>query len=172
MTREAASTMIFDFNDPDSDGNWRVINDTVMGGRSTSTVERADAVLVFEGRLSLENEGGFCSVRSNTQGWDLSEFEGLAVSIRTGDRSFVLTARDEPGSDTVGYQHPLPVTGDQWQTVHALFADFEATYHGRVLEDDPGLDIARVRSIGFIIADDREGPFRLEVAWIAAFNSG
>lgn len=170
MDREHDGKVLFDFSDEHGAGNWRVVNDTVMGGRSRSSVEVAEGVLVFTGELSLENQGGFCSVRSNAQGWDLSDFAGLAVSIRTGDRSFALTARDEPGVDGVGYHHPLPVTGDQWQTVHALFADFEATYHGRVLEDDPGLKTAHVRSVGFLIAGEQEGPFRLEVAWIRAFG--
>jgi monofunctional biosynthetic peptidoglycan transglycosylase len=161
---------LFDFRQAEADPDWRTINDTVMGGRSSSQVEIGDSGLVFSGKVSLENDGGFCSARSNTGGWDLSEYAGIAVSIRTGDRSFVLTARDEPGTDTVGYHHALPVTGDEWQTVHALFADFEATYHGRVLEDDPGLNTEQVRSVGFLIGEGQEGPFRLEVAWIAAYG--
>lgn len=172
MIPEPDATVLFDFSSERSARDWRTVNDTVMGGRSESAVEINEGVLVFSGELSLENEGGFCSVRSKTEGWDLSDHTGLAVRVRTGDRSFVLTSRDERGTDTIGYHHPLPATGDKWQTVHALFADFEATYHGRVLEDNPGLDTSRVRSIGFLIGEGQEGPFRLEVAWIAAFDAG
>jgi len=172
MSDERQEVILFDFAAGEHAGNWRIVNDTVMGGRSQSSVEIDDGVLVFSGELSLENQGGFCSVRSKSTGWDLSEYEGLSVTIRTGDRSFTLTARDEAGNDTVGHHHPLPVTGDEWQTVHALFADFEATYHGRVLDDNPGLDTAAVRSIGFLIGEEQEGPFRLEVARIVAFDHG
>ena len=171
MTSEGDTLTLFDFGEGADAQNWRTIDDTVMGGRSTSSVKIEDGVLVFSGELSLENQGGFCSGRSNTRGWDLSDFAGLVVSIRTGDRSFTLTARDRPGGDTVGYHHPLPVTGDEWQTVHSLFADFEATYHGELLEDDPGLNTDQVRSVGFLIADGHEGPFRLEVRTIAAFDA-
>ncbi|MFW5868408.1 MAG: CIA30 family protein [Armatimonadota bacterium] len=172
MSEEKQELILFDFEQAGEADTWRTVNDTVMGGRSESSVDVTDGVLMFSGELSLRNEGGFCSVRSKSSGWNLSDFEGLAVTIRTGERSFVLTARDEPGTDTVGHHHPLPVTGDEWQTVHALFADFEATYHGRVLEDNPGLDTRSVRSIGFLIAEEQEGPFRLEVARIVAFHHG
>lgn len=172
MSRDARETIIFDFAVGGDAADWRVINDTVMGGRSESSVDVEDGVLVFSGELSVANQGGFCSTRSGTFSRDLSDLEGLVVRIRTGDRSFSLTARDAVGTDTVGYHHPLPVTGDEWETVHALFADFEATYHGRVLEDASALNTERVRSVGFIIAGGQEGAFRLEVASIAAFRSG
>lgn len=170
MSERADGVILFDFEQDSGGGDWTTVDDTVMGGRSASTLEVADGALIFSGELSLENQGGFCSARSKTQGWDLSDFEGLAVTIRTGDRAFTLTARDETGRDAVGHHHPLPVTGDEWQTVHALFADFEASYHGRVLEDHPGLDTSRVRSVGFLISEQQEGDFKLEVAWIAAFD--
>ncbi|MFO8082522.1 MAG: CIA30 family protein [Armatimonadota bacterium] len=171
MSEERDARTLFDFQQSEDADDWQTVDDTVMGGRSHSAVKIADDVLVFDGELSLQNDGGFCSVRSKSPGWDLSDFDGLAVTIRTGERAFTLTARDEPGRDTVGHHHPLPVTGDQWQTVHALFADFEATYHGRVLEEHPGLDTSEVRSVGFLIADEQEGQFRLEIARIVAFDS-
>lgn len=49
--------------DDDELGYWRIVNDTVMGGRSQSRFYQQDGVGVFEGFLSLENYGGFASVR-------------------------------------------------------------------------------------------------------------
>jgi NADH dehydrogenase [ubiquinone] 1 alpha subcomplex assembly factor 1 len=40
------------------------------------------------------------------------------------------------------------------------------TFRGRVLSGEPPLDPAKVTSVGFLIADKQDGPFRLEVAWI------
>ncbi|MFP4248860.1 MAG: CIA30 family protein [Armatimonadota bacterium] len=171
MSRERDARTLFDFRQSGDADDWQTVDDTVMGGRSHSAVTIAEDTLVFSGELSLENDGGFCSVRSKLSGWDISDCDGLAVTIRTGDREFILTARDEPGRDTVGHHHPLPVTGDEWQTVHALFADFEAVYHGRVLDEHPGLDTSEVRSVGFLIAGQQEGHFRLEIARIVAFGS-
>ncbi len=51
---------------------WRAINDGVMGGISAGRMVGIDYGLSFEGELSLENNGGFASVR-RLVGQDLSE---------------------------------------------------------------------------------------------------
>ncbi len=162
-------TVLFDFTDPRSTRQWETIDDVVMGGRSSSSVRIEDGRLIFEGDLSLENDGGFCSTRSRTEGWDLSGFQGLVVTISGDGRKYSLTLQTERGRDAVIYQHPLPVSEGSWETVHAHFADFEPTYHGEVLEDAPAVEQSHVYSVGFIIADGREGPFRLRVERIAAY---
>ena len=42
---------------------WRSVNDGVMGGRSSGGMVQAEDALKFTGELSLENNGGFSSVR-------------------------------------------------------------------------------------------------------------
>ena len=43
---------------------WQVVNDSVMGGISTSeVVEKRAGAVSFRGELSLENNGGFTSAR-------------------------------------------------------------------------------------------------------------
>ena len=44
--------------------NWSIVNDDVMGGISTSYLSVSDEKkLIFNGNLSLENNGGFASSR-------------------------------------------------------------------------------------------------------------
>ena len=44
--------------------NWNIVNDDVMGGISTSYLSVSDEKnLIFNGNLSLENNGGFASSR-------------------------------------------------------------------------------------------------------------
>lgn len=162
--------LLFEFNEEDAAGQWVTVDDTVMGGVSSSKSVVKDGVLHFTGELSLENNGGFCSVRSNTDGWTLPDFDGLSVRIKTGERPLRLTVRTDRRFDGVMYRHDLPVTGDAWTTVRVRFADFKPTYHGRVLSGRPPIDPARLRSVGFIIADGREGPFELQVDWIKAWG--
>ena len=47
------------------DLSWVVVNDTVMGGVSSSSIEVADP-MTFSGTLSLEQNGGFVSMRART----------------------------------------------------------------------------------------------------------
>ena len=48
------------------------------------------------------------------------------------------------------------------------FKDFVQTFRGRILTGVPPLNPAKVTSVGFLISDRQEGPFKLEVAWIKA----
>ena len=64
--------MIFDFGIPGELDAWYVLNDTVMGGRSQSRiVAAAEGTVAFAGVVSLENYGGFASVRTTPQARDL-----------------------------------------------------------------------------------------------------
>ena len=73
--------------------SWMVINDTVMGGVSQSTVEaHPDEGVVFSGTLSLENNGGFTSVRQErTDDW--SEANGVDLRVQGDGRSYIATVR-------------------------------------------------------------------------------
>ncbi|HEY5775431.1 MAG TPA: CIA30 family protein, partial [Xanthomonadales bacterium] len=51
---------------------WRSINDGVMGGLSAGGMSQTVEGLKFAGRLSLENNGGFSSVRRSVS-QDLSK---------------------------------------------------------------------------------------------------
>jgi len=58
-----ASNVIFDFNKNSDIENWIIIDDVVMGGKSSGSFKlNSDGHGVFEGEISLENNGGFSSV--------------------------------------------------------------------------------------------------------------
>ncbi|MEM1436721.1 MAG: CIA30 family protein, partial [Pseudomonadota bacterium] len=56
---------------------------------------------------------------------------------------------------------------NQWQEIELRLSDFQASFRGRRLEL-PAIAPASISSIGFLIADRRDGPFVLEVDWIEA----
>ena len=56
--------LLFDFSSTDDWSGWEVENDVVMGGNSSSKLERSiEGNAVFKGNVSLENNGGFASVQ-------------------------------------------------------------------------------------------------------------
>ncbi len=64
--------------------HWEPVNDTVMGGRShASAVFNASERLIMHGHLSLENNGGFASVRTR-HNLNLAGFDGFRLHL-TGD---------------------------------------------------------------------------------------
>ena len=93
---------------------------------------------------------------------DKDALEGRVVyikDVRTDDRL-----------DGPAYELDFDTVADTWITVKAPFRDFAPTFRGRRLHNMPALDGANVRQIGFMIADKQEGPFRLKIDWIRAYE--
>jgi hypothetical protein len=159
--------LLFDFPDATALARWEVVNDTVMGGVSHSRLAVANAVGVFTGEVSLDHSGGFASIRSRPQTLDATGTAGFLVRVRGDGHRFKFTARLGREFDGVVYQQRFATRRGVWQEVWLPFAGFAPTFRGRTLTDLPPLAPERLGSVGFLIADAQEGPFRLEVAWIA-----
>lgn len=74
--------------------SWHVVNDPVMGGRSSSRVEIGDGVLRFRGELSLADGGGFASVRTAGRTWNLVGRRGLLLTVRGDGREYQVRLHD------------------------------------------------------------------------------
>lgn len=151
---------------------WRAINDGVMGGLSNSQMERTDGGTgVFQGQLSLANNGGFASVRAVLGPTDLSAFRGLRIRFRGDGKRYRLRLHTSDGFDGIAYQASFDSTPDKWQEVSIPFSEFRPTFRGRLLTDVEPLDTGGIRQLGLMIADRQEGPFRLEIDWIGAYGT-
>jgi NADH dehydrogenase [ubiquinone] 1 alpha subcomplex assembly factor 1 len=150
-------------------GAWSVVNDGVMGGVSSGTIGvTADGVGVFAGRLSLENNGGFASVRTDLPGSDLAGLAGLALRVRGDGREYQVRLHTDGRFDGIAYAATFRTEPDRWLTVVLPFDAFVPTYRGYTPRNAPPLDPAAVRQLGLLIGDKRDGPFRLEIERIVA----
>ncbi len=150
---------------------WLVVNDGVMGGRSSSRMEISSAGTgVFAGDLSLENNGGFASVRTDLSAYDLSAFDALMLSVRGDGRTYEVRFRTDQRFDGIAYRAAFATTADTWTTVVVPFDTFVATFRGYTPRNAPPLDPGAIRQLGLLIGDKREGPFRLEVERIVAIR--
>ncbi len=162
-------TLIFDFGDAAEP--WPSIDDPVMGGRSRSRMSLKGGVAVFEGMVSLENNGGFASTRSRPAGYDLRGFDGLALRVRGDGKVYGVRLRTSTTFDGVSYQASITTEAGRWREIRIPFATFEPGFRGRKLRDYPALDTGKIRSFGLIISDQQEGPFRLEIDSIKAYRN-
>ena len=62
-TDAAPEKSLLDFSTATNASAWQILNDDVMRGVSTSRFDVTNEVAVFRGEVSLENNGGFASVR-------------------------------------------------------------------------------------------------------------
>lgn len=178
---DAKSTIVPDetrivatFPDPASVRAWRPIDDRVMGGQSRSSANwsSSDAALVFSGQLSLEQGGGFASLRAEFDPLDLSGSRGLRLMVRGDGRDYRINLRDRSLAQAAddGTQFRATFRADsRWETRQLPWTDFIATRRGRALPEPRSLRIDALVSLGWMTAFREPGPFRLEVRRIEAY---
>jgi len=166
-TPEPAMTPLFSFEAQADEPRWVAVNDGVMGGRSRGGPEVGGGVLRFSGVLSLENNGGFSSVRTVGRTYDFSDAEAVVLRVRGDGRRYQLRLATDARfrGITVSYGGEFATEAGQWTQVRVALAELRPSAHGFALQGPP-LDPARVREISLLIGDKREGPFELEVEWI------
>jgi hypothetical protein len=161
---------IIDFSSPDEPGQWEIINDAVMGGKSESRVSlTGHKTALFAGVVSLENYGGFSSMRTRHRKFDLAGCLGLMIRVKGDGKDYRLRLRTDDAYEGTAYQAHFSTEQDVWTTARLAFEAFIPVFRGRVVEDAPPLDLSAIQSIGFMIADKQAGPFRLEVEWVKAY---
>jgi transforming growth factor-beta-induced protein len=169
LAAEPKSKLLTDFSDPAVAKSWVSVNDDVMGGVSQGSFRISDEnTLVFSGKLSLENRGGFASIRSRPAELSLSGYDTIAVRVKGDGRTYYLNLRTSPSRrSAASYRAPVKTKAQTWQEVRVPLKDFMYTAFGQpVAARSP--EASNVRSVGFTLADKKAGPFRLEVGWIRA----
>ena len=162
--------LLFDFTNDDAIDAWTPINDVVMGGVSTGRLEATgNNTVAFTGLVSLENGGGFASVRSRPQEHDLSRKSGLQLRVRGDGQHYKINLKTDLRINGTLYTAVIETQAGEWQTIRLSFEDFRPTFRGRLHPEEPPLDASRVTSLGLMISDRQAGPFRLELARIGAF---
>jgi monofunctional biosynthetic peptidoglycan transglycosylase len=162
---------IIDFSNPEDRSLWTIVNDDVMGGRSTSLMRITDEGFAnFAGILSLENNGGFASTRSSLLNRSLDGCDGLVIRVKGDGRSYRFRLRTSKDLDGVAYQREFQTTKGKWTELVLPFVEFVASYRGRLLPERGPVNPAEIRQVGILIADKKPGPFTLTIAWIASYR--
>ena len=151
-----------------SERDWSVVNDTVMGGVSSSSVEAHNREgVVFRGRLSLENNGGFTSARLDLGRPDWTEYDGLKVELIGDGRKYLLTARTrDRRMRRIYYRYPVETVAGERVSITVPFEDFQAYAFGTRVPQAPGLrsQLSRLGTVGVMLADKKPGNFELQIA--------
>ena len=169
IAADTTAKPITDFSDAANAKKWLSVNDNVMGGVSEGGFRITDdKTLVFSGRISLENRGGFASIRTKSADLGLDGFDTIALRVKGDGRTYYFDLRPSTLIAAASYRAPLKTQKDTWQEIRIPLKGFEYAAFGRPLPEAEPIRASGIQSVGFTLADKQAGPFRLEVAWITA----
>jgi hypothetical protein len=138
---------LLDFEDPAELALWRPVDDVVMGGVSHSSFELAEpGIARFAGRVSLENFGGFASVRTVPRAWDTEDAKAFVLRVRGDGHHYKFTLRTSDRFDGIQYQARFAPPANVWTDVRLTVDSFVATFRGRKVPLAPRLDAGSVRA--------------------------
>jgi len=146
--------------------NWRISNDTVMGGISSSSIKTEGESLLFSGELRLEYNGGFTSVwRAPEKNLFSDSSERISITVKGDGRPYQLRLRTI-ASPRISYSASFETTKDEWTTHTFQLSDFTPVWRGRLVSGAPDLQFIDIHQIGFLLADKNPGNFALRVSQI------
>ena len=146
--------------------DWQVVNDTVMGGVSVSRWSLSTQNHgIFSGDVSLDNYGGFASVRGGAPNGYFGDATKVKLRIKGDGKTYKFCIRTAQMGRSVSYQHDVSTTED-WQEIVLPLDAFIPRWRGRVVGDALPLNAADISGVGFLISDKQEGPFTLLVSRI------
>ena len=111
---EKALVSIVDFATPEAAEKWQAVNDGVMGGASDGRFKITDdKTLEFFGTLSLENNGGFASIRTRPTELGIQAGDTLVARVKGDGREYVLNIYTKSRRMAFSYRAPKdsPVNG-------------------------------------------------------------
>lgn len=161
---EDTGRLLFQFASTEAAAEWQAVNDGVMGGVSTGKFQvTKQKTLEFSGSLSLENNGGFASVRTKATKLSLEQGDVLVAKIRGDGREYSLNLYLNKPLVAFSYRAAVTTKKDEWIEVRIPLDKFEATSFGRVVANAGAVKPAEINALGFMLSDKKAGPFKLEV---------
>ena len=168
--QESTESTLIDFRNGLGDFGGNIVNDGVMGGLSYGSFESVHGCAEFSGEVSLENSGGFASVRCPIAPREMSGKAAFLLRVRGDGKSYKFNVRIDNHADSPSFQRRFTTEADRWIEIRLPFDTFVPTFRGRILDDVRAFDPIGIKSIGFLISDRQQGPFRLEIEWIKAVS--
>lgn len=155
-----ADSVFVDFDRESSLENWFTVDDVVMGGRSNSTFEiNKQGHALFSGNVSLENNGGFASLRHVFQKRDMGAFQTIAIRLKGDGLRYqfrVKSTRNERHSYTYYFE-----TSGSWEWIEIPLSEMYPTWRGQRL-NYPNYPAETLEEIGILIGNYKAEAFELE----------
>ncbi|KAH9907355.1 CIA30 family protein [Xylariomycetidae sp. FL2044] len=185
---------LFGHDKPWDTNSWVASDDRVRGGKSQSHLTSSPgSAACFHGELDITALGGagFASQRSpDSMSWDLSDCQGLRLKVKQGDgKKYTLILKDgilpkRPDGreqSTVSWEYDFTASSSSASSssssssgaaeLDIRWTEFKPTYRGKPKSDAEPLKLEAIKRLSIMMRSffgEQEGPFRLQLEYIAA----
>lgn len=150
---------IFNFSEDTNISNWRIVDDIVMGGRSNGNFTLNNKGHgKFSGKISLENNGGFSSLRYTTESINISKHTKVCIKLKGDGKDYQFRVKANR-NERYSYINPFKTSGE-WETITIYLKDMYPAFRGRLL-DYPNFDKTTIEELAFLIGNKKAENFEL-----------
>ena len=161
MISVLSNPILVDLSEESDVRRWNVVDDGVMGGRSNGDFRwNADGYGMFYGTVSLENNGGFSSVRYIMNRASVEEYSAIKLTIKGDGKRYQFRVKRNR-MDPHSYMHYFNTTGE-WQEVVIPMNAMKPTYRGMMLRI-PNYRGKSLHEMGFLVGNKRAEAFNLQI---------
>lgn len=153
------SQLFFDFNHNTNIADWKIIDDVVMGGKSNGKFKiDSDGNGVFSGDVSLENNGGFSSVRYQFEKINVSKDSKVIIKLKGDGKEYQFRIKNNRNT-YYSYITNFKTTGD-WETIIINLKDLYPSFRGQTM-NIPNFTGDSFEEIVFLIGNKKNESFAL-----------
>lgn len=155
---------VFKFSKETDLSHWQVINDGVMGGLSEGhLIVNNKGNGVYYGSVSLDNNGGFSSVRYRLDPIRVKHFSRAVIRVKGDGKRYQFRVKSSTNErhSYISYFH----TNGEWQEIQIDLNSMYPSFRGQRL-DRPNYPGNVLEEIAFLIGNKKAEAFQLEIDYI------
>lgn len=154
-----STTPIFKFTKEANISNWQIVDDVVMGGRSNGNFSlNNNGYGVFSGKIALDNNGGFSSLRYNTKTIDIVKHTKVCIKLKGDGKVYQFRIKADR-NERYSYITTFKTSGE-WETIIINLKDMYPAFRGRIL-DYPNFNKTTIEELAFLIGNKKAEAFEL-----------
>lgn len=159
LTLTMDSQVIYNFSKSADLKNWNIVDDVVMGGRSNGSMDiSSEGHGRFRGDISLENNGGFSSVRYGFSPIKVNKNDRIRITLKGDGKRYQFRVKHRI-RDYASFITNFDTSGE-WQVIEFRLGDLYPTFRGRKL-NRPDFDDNSIEEIRFLIGNKKPESFEL-----------
>lgn len=152
-----------------TENKWRIVNDGVMGGLSSSKAFVEDNKIIFGGNVSLENNGGFASLRSPVKDYNFEKYNGIEIMIKGDGKRYSISMKETSYFTGYFFTTSFETKKDKWMVIKISFDNFKLYYYGKETNPNKKIPLSNIKEVSLMIGNKQEGSFKAEIEYLGLY---